>query len=67
VAGDPTYGGQRRPASRRPEARAALEALSRPALHAAHLAFRHPASGERVSFSSPLPADLEVLLAALRE
>jgi len=67
VAGDPTYGGQRRPASRRPEARAALEALSRPALHAAHLAFSHPASGERVSFSSPLPADLEVLLAALRE
>jgi len=66
VAGDPTYGGQRRPASRRPEARAALEALSRPALHAAHLAFRHPASGERVSFSSPLPADLEALLAALR-
>ena len=67
VAGDPTYGGQRRPASRRPEARAALEALSRPALHAAHLAFSHPASGERVSFSSPLPPDLEVLLAALRE
>jgi len=67
VAGDATYGGQRRPASRRPEARAALEALSRPALHAAHLAFSHPASGERVSFSSPLPADLEVLLAALRE
>jgi 23S rRNA pseudouridine1911/1915/1917 synthase len=67
VAGDPTYGGQRRPVSRRPEARAALEALSRPALHAAHLAFSHPASGERVSFSSPLPADLEALLAALRE
>jgi 23S rRNA pseudouridine1911/1915/1917 synthase len=67
VAGDPTYSGQRRPASRRPEARAALAALSRPALHAAHLAFSHPASGERVSFSSPLPPDLEVLLAALRE
>jgi 23S rRNA pseudouridine1911/1915/1917 synthase len=66
VAGDPTSGGQRRPVSRRPEARAALEALSRPALHAAHLAFSHPASGERVSFSSPLPADLEALLAALR-
>jgi 23S rRNA pseudouridine1911/1915/1917 synthase len=66
VAGDPTYGGRRPPGSRRPEARAALEALSRPALHAAHLAFTHPASGERVSFSSPLPADLEDLLAALR-
>jgi 23S rRNA pseudouridine1911/1915/1917 synthase len=66
VAGDPTYGGRRRPDSRRPEARAALEALSRPALHAAHLAFTHPASGERVSFESPLPEDLQALLAALR-
>jgi 23S rRNA pseudouridine1911/1915/1917 synthase len=66
VAGDLTYGGRSRPASRRPEARAALEGLSRPALHAAHLAFTHPASGERLSFSSPLPADLEALLAALR-
>jgi len=66
VAGDPVYGGRRRPASRRPEARAALESLSRPALHAAHLAFTHPASGERVSFESPLPEDLQALLAALR-
>jgi len=67
VAGDVTYGGRRPPASRRPEARAALEGLSRPALHAAHLVFTHPASGERVSFSSPLPADLEALLAVLRQ
>ena len=67
VAGDLTYGGRRRPTSRRPEARAALEALSRPALHATRLVFTHPASGERVSFSSPLPADLETLLAALRQ
>ncbi|HEY2941663.1 MAG TPA: RluA family pseudouridine synthase [Vicinamibacteria bacterium] len=66
VAGDPTYGGRRRAASRRPEARAALERLSRPALHAARLAFTHPASGERVAFESPLPADLQELLAALR-
>ena len=66
VAGDRTYGGRRRPASRRPEARAALEALTRPALHAARLAFTHPSSGERVSFESPLPEDLQALLAALR-
>ena len=66
VAGDATYGGRRSPASRRPEARAALEALARPALHAARLAFTHPSSGERVSFDSPLPGDLQALLAALR-
>ena len=66
VAGDATYGGRRSPASRRPEARAALEALARPALHAARLAFTHPSSGERVSFDSPLPRDLQALLAALR-
>jgi 23S rRNA pseudouridine1911/1915/1917 synthase len=67
VAGDATYGGRRSPASRRPEARAALEALARPALHAARLAFTHPATGERLSFESPLPADLQDLLAALRQ
>jgi 23S rRNA pseudouridine1911/1915/1917 synthase len=66
VAGDATYGGRRPPASRRPEARAALEALPRPALHAARLAFTHPATGERVCFESPLPPDLQELLAALR-
>jgi 23S rRNA pseudouridine1911/1915/1917 synthase len=66
VAGDPTYGGRRRPASRRPEARAALEGLTRPALHAARLAFTHPFTAERLSFESPLPPDLQALIAALR-
>jgi 23S rRNA pseudouridine1911/1915/1917 synthase len=66
VAGDATYGGTRTPASRRPEARAALEALARPALHAALLAFTHPATGERVRFESPLPPDLLALVQALR-
>ena len=40
--------------------------LERQALHAASLAIDHPASGERVTFSAPLPADLERMLAALR-
>jgi 23S rRNA pseudouridine1911/1915/1917 synthase len=66
VAGDPTYGGRRRPASRRPEARAALEGLTRPALHAARLAFTHPFTAERLSFESPLPPDLQALITALR-
>lgn len=66
VAGDPVYGGTRTPSSRRAAARAALQALERPALHAARLAFDHPRTGERCSFESPLPADLEAVLAALR-
>jgi 23S rRNA pseudouridine1911/1915/1917 synthase len=66
VAGDPTYGGRRTPSSRRPEAREALSALARPALHAARLAFTHPATGERLALESPLPDDLQRLLAALR-
>jgi 23S rRNA pseudouridine1911/1915/1917 synthase len=66
VAGDATYGGTRTPSSRRAAARAALEALRRPALHAARLAFTDPASGQRRRFESPLPADLAELLAVLK-
>lgn len=50
VAGDPVYGGDR--------AVAAALGISRPALHAAHLAFPHPVTGEQVSVTEPLPADL---------
>ena len=66
VAGDATYGGTRTPASRLPSARAALDGLTRPALHAARLAFTHPATGDRLQFESPLPADLRDVLARLR-
>jgi 23S rRNA pseudouridine1911/1915/1917 synthase len=55
VVGDAQYGGSRR----------GLE-LSRPFLHAAHLSFLHPTSGEQLSFHSPLPDDLEAVLARLR-
>ena len=66
VAGDALYGGTRTPASRRPASRQALQDLERPALHAAALGFRHPRSGERLEFESPLPPDLVALLVALR-
>lgn len=65
IAGDVTYGGGRGNQAKEP-LRSALRALHRPALHAACLAFDHPATGERLRFESPLPADLEELLAALR-
>jgi 23S rRNA pseudouridine1911/1915/1917 synthase len=40
--------------------------LQRQFLHAARLAFEHPVTGERVSLSSPLPADLEAALVLAR-
>jgi len=67
VAGDPTYGGTREPSCRRAASRQALRGLTRPALHAARLGFDDPASGRRLSFESPLPPDLVVVLDALRE
>ena len=39
--------------------------LGRPFLHAEHLAFEHPATGERVSFDSPLAPDLVEVLETL--
>jgi len=43
------------------------EGLHRQALHAAHLAFRHPATDEYLDFDSKLPADLDKLIAAFKE
>jgi 23S rRNA pseudouridine1911/1915/1917 synthase len=40
---------------------------TRPALHAAHLGFRHPTSGKAMAWTSPLPKDLQKLLTRLRQ
>jgi 23S rRNA pseudouridine1911/1915/1917 synthase len=55
VVGDSRYGGARRGLS-----------IGRPFLHAEELGFDHPTTGERLSFTSALPADLEELLDRLR-
>jgi 23S rRNA pseudouridine1911/1915/1917 synthase len=44
---------------------ARLEQFPRQALHAARLAFVHPASGRMAGFEAPLPADMQELLGAL--
>lgn len=59
VVGDSVYGGVRR---RLPPHLKPLGRLTRPFLHAARLAFRHPRDGTRVSFECPLPADLQDVL-----
>jgi 23S rRNA pseudouridine1911/1915/1917 synthase len=53
VLGDPVYG-------------APDPGLRRQFLHAARLAFTHPVTGERVDVESPLPPDLEAVLARTR-
>jgi 23S rRNA pseudouridine1911/1915/1917 synthase len=54
VAGDPLYG------------HAGLLGLERQFLHAARLAFDHPADGRRIEVRSPLPADLAAALERAR-
>ena len=68
LLGDATYGGTRRLAPKvfGPEAAEFANTFPRQALHAATLGFEHPVTGENLSFSSALPADLSALLTALR-
>jgi len=68
LVGDPVYGGARKPSAKAlgAEAAAAIAAFPRQALHAAELGFEHPVSGEWLSFESPLPEDMALLLQGLR-
>ena len=43
-----------------------LDLIPRQALHAQTLAFNHPVTGQRLSFESPLPSDMEAVLAKWR-
>ena len=67
IMGDETYAtGFRTKAVRlNPDAQAALAALGRQALHAEHLGFEHPNTGEFLDFHSDLPADMARLRNAL--
>ncbi|MEM8839112.1 MAG: RluA family pseudouridine synthase [Pseudomonadota bacterium] len=68
LIGDPVYGtGYMSKADTLPDpANKVVSALNRQALHAGHLAFEHPLTGEILSFDSPLPHDLETLRNVLR-
>lgn len=55
VVGDPVYGARRSPWN-----------LKGQCLHAQRLAFRHPRTGAWMSFTAPLPPDMEKVLADLR-
>lgn len=49
IVGDPVYGGRRHAGGAAP--------IRRQALHAEHIAFTHPGTGRRVSFTAEEPAD----------
>jgi 23S rRNA pseudouridine1911/1915/1917 synthase len=68
LLGDSVYGGgfKTKATQLSPDARLALEALGRQALHAATLGFEHPVTGEPLSFDSEPPQDFINLLRALR-
>ncbi len=59
VAGDPVYGTKTRGAAR---ARAARQML-----HAWKLSLHHPATGQRLTFTAPIPPDMETAIAELRK
>jgi len=63
LIGDPVYGR----ASQDERVAAAATALGRQALHAHTLAFDHPVTGDHLSFTSPLPADMLAVRTALRD
>ena len=68
IVGDPLYGGALRLPKGASEALiAALRGFKRQALHAEVLAFAHPVTGEAIRCEAPVPADMQALMALLRE
>jgi len=67
IVGDPVYGGRPRlPPSPDEAVTEALRGFRRQALHAERLTLNHPATGERMHWSAPVPEDFASLLTALR-
>ncbi|MBI4634327.1 MAG: RluA family pseudouridine synthase [Deltaproteobacteria bacterium] len=62
VVGDSDYGGTKRARTAADMTiREKLRAVRRSLLHSSRLAFTHPVTGKRLSFSSPLPEDMKEL------
>lgn len=64
IVGDPVYGSPRWKGLKDEALREACRTFPRQALHAWRLGLRHPATGEAMSFTAPVPADLAALLSA---
>ncbi|MBW8809048.1 23S rRNA pseudouridine(1911/1915/1917) synthase RluD [Lysobacter capsici] len=67
IVGDPLYGGPLKlPKGATEGLVETLRGFKRQALHAETLEFKHPASGEPIRCTAPVPADLQQLIAELR-
>jgi 23S rRNA pseudouridine1911/1915/1917 synthase len=68
IVGDPDYGGQDRALkTKSPESViSVMRNLSRQALHAELLGFKHPKTGKYMEFSVPIPPDMQNLIDVLR-
>jgi 23S rRNA pseudouridine1911/1915/1917 synthase len=67
LIGDAMYGGGLKlPKGASPELTETMRAFKRQALHAEKLEFTHPRTGELVSVTAEIPADMQHLIAALR-
>ena len=64
IIGDKVYGSKKRRANEviLPRLREAIEGLDRQALHARSLAFKHPITGNQLSFETNLPSDMNNIL-----
>ncbi len=67
IVGDLSYGNLRLPKGATTELIEALRGFRRQALHAEKLEFTHPASGETMAIEAERPADMEALIATVRE
>ena len=68
IVGDRVYGGRRQLRSGLTEAqRQAISNFPRQALHAHTLGFVHPTTGEDMEVTTPIPEDMEKLIAVLNE
>jgi 23S rRNA pseudouridine1911/1915/1917 synthase len=61
IVGDPTYGSPRWKGIKDETLREVCRTFPRQALHAWRLTFKHPTTGERTTFTAPVPADVEAL------
>lgn len=67
IAGDTVYGGAGWKKIADPAKQEALRGFRRLALHARQLSFTHPTLGSLVTYEAAVPAEIESLLAALRQ
>lgn len=68
IVGDPVYGRRLAlPPAATPRLKDTLQGFRRQALHARRLGLVHPVSGEALHWEAPLPADMQALVAALKD